>query len=379
MHGWLGCLLLLLVTTINAARAEHELIEIRAVMRSMKFELDSIRLELDAVKIENTALSTRLRAIEPTTMADPTDATNSHDERDSNSARRLTGHDSAGGRASIHFDGNKLQITSPLHVNGSFTSAGAISGAGVTASGAVSGVSVTAPGTITGGSLTDGTATISGGVLASATSVTASGAITCGSLTDGTATISGGVLASATPVTASGAISGGTVSSTGDVNIGGDLTLSGNIFNTGAVAFSASTGSNWNSASGSTVPFSDAIINEGSGFDSSTYTFTAPVKGIYYIASHAAANLYTTQMCARVNGVKVNPCAIGSATWEGISFSWIREISAGSTVSIYSEAGYKAAQPRSSEKNAASRAGQTPCTRWAVGICYTGAKSGGNG
>ena len=350
MHGWLGCLLLLLVTTINAARAEHELIEIRAVMRSMKFELDSIRLELDAVKIENTALSTRLRAIEPTTMADPTDATNSHDERDSNSARRLTGHDSAGGRASIHFDGNKLQITSPLHVNGSFTSAGAISGAGVTASGAVSGVSVTAPGTITGGSLTDGTATISGGVLASAT-----------------------------PVTASGAISGGTVSSTGDVNIGGDLTLSGNIFNTGAVAFSASTGSNWNSASGSTVPFSDAIINEGSGFDSSTYTFTAPVKGIYYIASHAAANLYTTQMCARVNGVKVNPCAIGSATWEGISFSWIREISAGSTVSIYSEAGYKAAQPRSSEKNAASRAGQTPCTRWAVGICYNGAKSGGNG
>ena len=39
----------------------------------------------------------------------------------------------------------------------------------------------------------------------------------------------------------------------------------------------------------------------------------------------------------------------------------------------------KAAQPRSSEKNAASRAGQTPCARWAVGICYTRAKSGGNG
>ena len=31
----------------------------------------------------------------------------------------------------------------------------------------------------------------------------------------------------------------------------------------------------------------------------------------------------------------------------------------------------KAAQPRSSEKNAASRAGQTPCARWAVGIYYT--------
>ena len=30
----------------------------------------------------------------------------------------------------------------------------------------------------------------------------------------------------------------------------------------------------------------------------------------------------------------------------------------------------KAAQPRSLEKNAASRAGQTPCARWAVGLFY---------
>ena len=39
----------------------------------------------------------------------------------------------------------------------------------------------------------------------------------------------------------------------------------------------------------------------------------------------------------------------------------------------------KAAQPRSSEKNVARRAGQTPCARWAVGICDTRAKSGRNG
>ena len=37
----------------------------------------------------------------------------------------------------------------------------------------------------------------------------------------------------------------------------------------------------------------------------------------------------------------------------------------------YMERPGKAAQPRSSEKNAASRAGQTPCTRWAVGILLT--------
>ena len=39
-----------------------------------------------------------------------------------------------------------------------------------------------------------------------------------------------------------------------------------------------------------------------------------------------------------------------------------------------SGAGYNAAQPRSSEKNAASRAGQTPCTRWAVTIFLTKAR-----
>ena len=33
-----------------------------------------------------------------------------------------------------------------------------------------------------------------------------------------------------------------------------------------------------------------------------------------------------------------------------------------------------AAQPRSSEKNAARRAEKTLCARWAVGVCYTRAK-----
>ncbi len=78
-------------------------------------------------------------------------------------------------------------------------------------------LSVTATGAITsaaaieGTSLTDGTATLSSGALASATTVTASGAIEGGSLTDGTATLSSGALASATTVTASGAITGGTL------------------------------------------------------------------------------------------------------------------------------------------------------------------------
>ena len=75
MHRWLGCLLLPLVTTTNAAGAEHELTEIRAA-------LQSIRLELGTVKIENTALSARLRAIENrATMAGPADAAIPVDEQ----------------------------------------------------------------------------------------------------------------------------------------------------------------------------------------------------------------------------------------------------------------------------------------------------------
>ena len=51
MNRWLGCLLLLLVTTSNAA--ENELAEIRAALRSLS-------LDIDALKSEHTALSSRL-------------------------------------------------------------------------------------------------------------------------------------------------------------------------------------------------------------------------------------------------------------------------------------------------------------------------------
>ena len=47
MHGWLGCLLLLLVATTNAAGVEHDLTEVRAEMRSMRLEL-MLELEVEA-------------------------------------------------------------------------------------------------------------------------------------------------------------------------------------------------------------------------------------------------------------------------------------------------------------------------------------------
>ena len=280
---------------------------------SEKLEQETSRREQETAKIHEqlNALRSRLKD-DPAQIAMVTAA---DEERHTvtNAHRRLSRKTTS---ARVEFDGVRLNVNTPMNIT-----------------------HVTATGTVTSDTLTDGTATISGGALASATTVTASGAITGGSLTDGTATISGGVIASATTVTASGAISGGTMSSTGDVNIGGDLTLSGNIFRTGAVAFSAYS-SAWNSAEGAIVPFDVLSVNEGLSFNTATYTFTAPVKGIYYIASHAAANGYTTDMCAYVNDIKIDPCATGGAAWDGIALSMIRELPAGSTVSIKSLTGY---------------------------------------
>jgi hypothetical protein len=97
---------------------------------------------------------------------------------------------------------------------------------------------VTAIGAMTGGSLTDGTATLSNGALASATTITASGAIAGGSLTDGTATLSNGALASATTVTASGAITGGSLTDGTATLSNGALTSMSTIAASGSISTS---------------------------------------------------------------------------------------------------------------------------------------------
>ena len=109
MSRWLGCLLLLLVTTSNAA--ENELTEIRAALRSL-------RLEIDALKTENTALSARLRATEnPATTADPEDAAISAGDHDLTGARRLEEDSATSGKAPLEFNGAHLRMTAPLAVD----------------------------------------------------------------------------------------------------------------------------------------------------------------------------------------------------------------------------------------------------------------------
>ena len=342
MHRWLGCVLLLLVTTTNTAGAEDEMTEIRAALRSMRLEtgaaLQAIRLELDVAKMENTALSARLRAVEPATMADPTDATISddatisNDERDSNSARRLT---EQGGKASIDFDGHQLRITSPLHVNGSFTAAGAISGASVSASGAVSGATLTTTGAVMVG------ADLSASGAVSSASVTASGAVSGASVTaSGTVsgmsvTVSGAV--SGASVTASGTVSGNSLTSTGAVTVGGDLTVSGNIYRSTVIAFSAigqSGGTNIVSAT-NILPFNDIKVNLGSAYSASTYTFTAPVDGVYQFSVFLCSRGAHSKIEFLINGAWDGVRSYGAAFYAGQGFTVIRQLSAGGTVKPY--------------------------------------------
>ena len=145
-----------------------------------------------------------------------------------------------------NIDGTKIGVTTAD--SGRFTTISSTSS--ITSYGAI-----TASSAVTGGSLTDGTATLSGGILtgdvngnvtslgtstfstvdinggnidgtkigvttadsgrfttiSSTSSITASGAVTGGSLTDGTATLSAGALSGVTTITASSAVTGGSL------------------------------------------------------------------------------------------------------------------------------------------------------------------------
>jgi len=329
MNRWLGCLLLLLVTTSNAA--ENELTEIRAALRSLS-------LEIDALKTEHTALSSRLRATEnQATTADPEDAAISVGDHDLTGARRLEEDSATSGKASLDFNGTHLRMTAPLAVDGSVTATGAVSGASVMASGAVSGVSMTASGAVSGASMT-----ASGAV--SGASVAASGAITGNSLTTSGAVSASGAVSGASvtasgavtgaSVAASGAVSGASLTTTGAVSVGGDLTISGNIYPSTVIAFSATSlgyGAVAGYAGGATLPFNVEKLNLGGGYSTSSYTFTAPVSGVYsfsvFVCSYGAYSKIEFIIANNWDGVR----NYGASFYTSQSFTIIRQMTAGQT------------------------------------------------
>ena len=210
-------------------------------------------------------------------------------------SRRLS---ESGKTARLIFDGERMCLNAPLNISGEFASE-----------------SVTASGVITGSSLTDGTAMISGGAIASATTIAASGAITGNSLTDGTATISGGAIASATTVTASGVITGGSLTVGGDSTFSGQVDITGSLITTQHYAFNAYVTTAYWSA-GITIPFDATSLNEGSAFDTSLFRFTAPVTGLYWFHTHCAGRGSSGHFGFYVNSVLYNPAATSESSWE---------------------------------------------------------------
>ena len=122
-----------------------------------------------------------------------------------------------------------------IGASGTITGGSLTDGTATLSSGALSGATTGSfSGTVTAGALTDGTATLDDGALSGVTTIGASGAITGGSLTDGTATISSGALSGATSgsfsttVTATGNVAGGNLTTGGNVNLDGNVTV-GNV------------------------------------------------------------------------------------------------------------------------------------------------------
>ena len=166
---------------------------------------------------------------------------------------------------------------------------------------------ITADDTITGGTLTDGTATITSGAIASVTTIGASGTITGGTLTDGTATITSGAIASVTTIGASGAITGGSLTDgtatltsgalTGATNITGSGTLTGGTLTDGtfSVTSGAITGATsvamGGALSGATTIGASGLATVGSLTDGTATLSSGALSGVTTLGTTGEATL----------------------------------------------------------------------------------------
>ena len=79
--------------------------------------------------------------------------------------------------------------------------------------------------------------------------------------------------------------------STNEAKFGGDINVEGLILAPNQVSFKASRSTNYTLNTSIVLPFDNVIFNNGGGYDNTTYTFTAPVTGIYFLYSQFFTNL----------------------------------------------------------------------------------------
>ena len=79
---------------------------------------------------------------------------------------------------------------------------------------------------------------------------------------------------------------------------------------------------NYTLTNGADMPFNNAVFNIGSHFNASTFRFTAPVAGYYFIAFHLFVQTVTNRVSLKVNNnafhnnqMQVSP---GTNSWAGV-------------------------------------------------------------
>jgi hypothetical protein len=92
-----------------------------------------------------------------------------------------------------------------------------------------------------------------------------------------------------------------------------------------------------------TVPFNHAVFNNGGHYSTSTYRFTAPVAGIYYLSYSVRVNHGTSghiiHPCFQINGTNDGASLTiykndTSAQYMHTSFSYVRNLSASDYVTV---------------------------------------------
>ena len=122
-----------------------------------------------------------------------------------------------------------------------------------------------------------------------------------------------------------------------NVHVGGDLVVNGTVRST-VIAFEAvmatpgfEQGSSNSDGVNNPIEFNTLTLDVGGAYDTSTYTFTAPLAGYYFMHCHGSGN--TLRLFLTVNAVLQQPGAIAyQVDWLVVNVQRTLQLAAGDTV-----------------------------------------------